>query len=82
MNETNSTSPAAALSDHAGRVLVLAPEENLATAILAALREAAPGAQIDLAQSLEEAQQIVIHQRPDLFVLDVDATYDLGQEFL
>ncbi len=61
---------------------MLAPEGTLATAILAALREAAPGAHVDLAQSLGEAQQIVIHQRPDLFVLDVDATYDLGQEFL
>lgn len=25
---------------------------------------------------------MVVNQRPDLFVLDVDATYDLGQEFL
>ena len=65
-----------------GRVLVLAPDENLASAILAALREAAPGAHVDVAHSLEEAQNIVVHQRPDLFVLDVDATYDLGQEFL
>ncbi|HEX8680638.1 MAG TPA: response regulator [Chthoniobacterales bacterium] len=65
-----------------GRVLVLAPDEHLATVVLSALREAAPGAHVDLAHSLEEAQQIVVHQRPDLFVLDVDATYDLGQEFL
>jgi DNA-binding response OmpR family regulator len=65
-----------------GRVLVLAPDEHLATAILNALREAAPSAHVDVAHSLEEAQQIVVHQRPDLFVLDVDATYDLGQEFL
>jgi len=75
------TSPAST-SDQGGRVLVLAPDENLATAILAALSEAAPGAHVDLAHSLEEAQQIVVHHRPDLFVLDVDATYDLGQEFL
>lgn len=65
-----------------GRVLVLAPDEHLANAIMNALREAAPGAQVDLAHSLEEAQQIVVNQRPDLFVLDIDATYDLGQEFL
>ncbi|HEY0370056.1 MAG TPA: response regulator, partial [Chthoniobacterales bacterium] len=70
------------MNDTNGRVLVLAPDENLATAILSALREAAPGAQVDLAHSLEEAQQIVLGSRPDLFVLDIDATYDLGQEFL
>lgn len=70
------------MNDINGRVLVLAPDEQLATAILAALREAAPAAQVDLAHSLEEAQQNVVSQRPDLFVLDIDATYDLGQEFL
>ncbi|MDQ6861418.1 MAG: response regulator [Verrucomicrobiota bacterium] len=70
------------MNDINGRVLVLAPDEQLATAILAALREAAPNAKVDLAHSLEEAQQIVVSQRPDLFVLDIDATYDLGQEFL
>ncbi|MGZ5024011.1 MAG: response regulator, partial [Chthoniobacterales bacterium] len=64
------------------RVLVLAPDEHLANAVLAALREAAPNAHVDLAVSLEEAQQLVLNQRPNLFVLDVDATYDLGQEFL
>ncbi|HEX8281107.1 MAG TPA: response regulator, partial [Chthoniobacterales bacterium] len=80
MNGTTSTHPSSA-PQH-GRVLVLAPDENLATSVLSALREAAPGAHLDLAHSLEEAQQIVVHQRPDLFVLDVDATYDLGQEFL
>ena len=58
------------------------PDENLASAISAALREAAPGAHTDLARSLEEAQRVVFHQRPDLFVLDVDGIYDLGQEFL
>ena len=63
-------------------MLVLAPDENLASAILGALREAAPRAHVDVAHSLEEAQNLVVHQRPDLFVLDVDATYDLGQEFL
>ena len=69
-------------SEQGGRVLVLAPDENLASAILAALREAAPMAVVDVAHSLQEAQQLVVVQRPDLFVLDVDATYDLGQEFL
>ncbi|MDQ3626880.1 MAG: response regulator [Verrucomicrobiota bacterium] len=81
MNQASTTPPASS-SQQGGRVLVLAPDENMASAILAALREAAPGAQADVAHSLEEAQQLVVHQRPDLFVLDVDATYDLGQEFL
>ncbi len=80
MNET--TSPPSSASETQRRVLVLAPDEHLATAIVNALREAAPGATVDLAHSLEEAQQLVVHQRPNLFVLDVDATYDLGQEFL
>ena len=39
-------------------------------------------AHVDLARSLEEAQRLVIHDRPDLFVLDVDAVPDLGQDFL
>src|SRR5205814_178992 len=58
------------------------PAEDLAWKILAALREAAPAAQVDLARSLEEAQRLVINDRPDLFVLDVDAVPDLGQDFL
>ena len=47
-----------------------------------ALRDAAPAAHADVARSLEEAQRLVVHQRPDLFVLDVDSLHDLGQEFL
>jgi len=61
---------------------VLEPEEDLASKILAALREAAPAAQVDLARNLEEAQFLVMNDRPDLFVLDVDAVPDLGQDFL
>lgn len=80
MNETSTSSPIS--SEGAGRVLVLAPDGNLAGAIRAALHEAAPNAQVDIAHSLEEAQHVVVSQKPDLFVLDVDATYDLGQEFL
>ena len=64
------------------RVLVLEPDEHLASAVLNALRETAPGASVDVARSLEEAQRMALHTKPDLFVLDVDATYDLGQEFL
>ena len=64
------------------RILVLEPEEQLASAILNALRETTPAAVVDVARSLEEAQQMTLNTKPDLFVLDVDATYDLGQEFL
>lgn len=62
--------------------MVLEPEQGLAADILRALSEAAPAAQVSVAQTLEEAQRLVLHDRPDLFVLDVDATHDLGQEFL
>lgn len=61
---------------------MLEPEENLASKILAALREAAPAAKVDLARNLAEAQHLVMNDRPDLFVLDVDAVPDLGQDFL
>ena len=61
---------------------MLEPEQDLAAKILAALREAAPAAQVDLARNLEEAQFLVMNDRPDLFVLDVDAVPDLGQDFL
>ena len=79
MNET--TQPGNS-TDQGGRILVLEPDENLASEILAALREAAPAAQADLAHNLEEAQRLVLNDRPDLFVLDIDAVPDLGQEFL
>ena len=65
-----------------GRILVLEPDEHLASAILSALHEVAPAAIVDRARSLEDAQRMVVGTKPDLFVLDVDATYDLGQEFL
>ena len=41
-----------------------------------------PDALVELTHSLEEAQKIVLGVKPDLFVLDVDATQDLGQDFL
>lgn len=68
--------------DPGGRVLVLEPQEDLAAKIFAALREAAPSAQVNLARSIEEAQRLVMNDRPDLFVLDVDGVPDLGQDFL
>jgi DNA-binding response OmpR family regulator len=78
MTPTHSKDP----SEQGGRILVLEPDEDLASKILAALREAAPAAQVDLARNLEEAQFLVMNDRPDLFVLDVDAVPDLGQDFL
>jgi DNA-binding response OmpR family regulator len=65
-----------------GRVLVLEPDEHLAKTIARALSEAAPAATVESARSLEEAQRMAMKGKPDLFVLDVDATYDLGQDFL
>ncbi len=64
------------------RILALEPDEQLAAAIMAALQEAAPEALVELTHSLEEAQKIVLGVKPDLFILDVDATPDLGQDFL
>jgi DNA-binding response OmpR family regulator len=77
----NPTTPQNSL-EQGGRILVLEPEEDLASKIVTALREAAPSAQVDLARNLEEAQFLVMNDRPDLFVLDVDAVPDLGQDFL
>jgi DNA-binding response OmpR family regulator len=65
-----------------GRIFVLEPDEHLASEILRALGEVAPAATIDRARSLDDAQRMVLGIKPDLFVLDVDATYDLGQDFL
>lgn len=71
-----------AASSNEGQILVLEPDEQLASAILAALRDVAPAAMVDRAHSLEEAQRMAAETKPDLFVLDVDATHDFGQEFL
>jgi DNA-binding response OmpR family regulator len=81
VNETTPTNAGNSVQP-GGRILVLEPEGELAGKIRAALHDAAPTAQVDLAQSLEEAQHLVMNDRPDLFVLDVDAVPDLGQEFL
>lgn len=69
-------------SKQATRILVLEPDEQLVSAITTALEQAAPDALIELTHNLEEAQKIVLGVRPDLFILDVDATQDLGQDFL
>ena len=69
-------------SKQATRILVLEPDEQLASAISNVLNEAAPDALVETTRSLEEAQQLVLGVKPELFVLDVDAVPDLGQDFL
>jgi CheY-like chemotaxis protein len=64
------------------RILVLEPDEQLAAAIENVLEQAAPGALVEMTRSLEEAQQLVLGVKPELFVLDVDGVPDLGQDFL
>jgi DNA-binding response OmpR family regulator len=64
------------------RILVLEPDEQLASAIMSSLQEAAPEALVEMTHSLEEAQQLALGVKPELFVLDVDAAPDLGQDFL
>src|ERR1700730_14923967 len=69
-------------SKQTSRILVLEPDEQLASAICDSLKQAAPDAMVEVTRSLEEAQQLVLGVKPELFVLDVDATQDLGQDFL
>ncbi|MDP9098790.1 MAG: response regulator, partial [Verrucomicrobiota bacterium] len=65
-----------------GRVLVLEPDLDLAEKIRAALHQAAPAAEVDVAPTLEQAHDIILNAKPDLFVLDIEAVPDLSQEFL
>src|SRR3954470_2703778 len=65
-----------------GRVLVLEPDLDLAEQIRTALEEAAPSAEVDVAPTLEQAHGVILESKPDLFVLDIEAVPDLGQEFL
>jgi DNA-binding response OmpR family regulator len=65
-----------------GRVLVLEPDLDLAEKIREALAEAAPAAEVEVAPTLEQAGDVILELRPDLFVLDIEAVPDLGQEFL
>ncbi len=81
MNE-NPASHSEAAKAGKGRVLILEPSQEIASEIVSALQEAVPNAHVEVARTLEEAQHLVLDAKPDLFVLDVDATYDLGQEFL
>jgi DNA-binding response OmpR family regulator len=81
VNETT-PSHSSSTAEQGGRILVLEPDLALAEKIRAALNEAAPAAQVDVAPTLESAQGLILSAKPDLFVLDVDAVPDLGQEFL
>ena len=80
MNQT--TSPSADETAPGGRVLVLEPDLDLAEKIRAALNEAAPAAEVDVAPTLEQAHGLILKAKPDLFVLDIEAVPDLSQEFL
>ncbi|MEO5755036.1 MAG: response regulator [Chthoniobacterales bacterium] len=64
------------------QVLILEPDGQLAAEIVSALNEAAPETKLAVAGSLGEAQQLVVDQKPTLFVLDVDASSNLAQEFI
>ena len=64
------------------QVLSLEPDEKLSAEIVAALEEAVRGTSSAVARSVSEAQHLVVAQKPELFVLDVDAGYDAAQEFI
>ncbi|HEY5035614.1 MAG TPA: response regulator [Chthoniobacterales bacterium] len=78
MKEAEISSPATP----AFQVLILEPDAKLSAEIVSALIEAKLGTSGAIATSVEEAQQLVIDQKPELFVLDVDANYDRAQEFI
>lgn len=81
MNEATPSHSANETSS-AGRVLVLEPDLELAEKIHAALHEAAPAAEVDVAPTLAQAHGIMVNAKPDLFVCDAEAVPDLGEEFL
>ncbi len=64
------------------QVLILEPEQKLGAEIVSALQEAVPGTSNATARSVGEAQKLAIAQKPELFVLDVDAGYEAAQEFI
>ncbi len=78
----NEADQSAANTPKGFQVLILEPDEKLSADIVSALSEAAPGAKSAVARSVAEAQQLVIEQKPELFVLDVDAIDDRAQEFI
>ena len=82
VNETSAASSADRPPGRDFQVLIFEPDEKVAMEIVSALGEAAPEMRARVARSLGEAQRLVVDQKPALFVLDVDATYDMGQEFI
>jgi DNA-binding response OmpR family regulator len=81
VNDVTPSHPADETATH-GHVLVVEPDLEMAEKIWAALQEAAPGAEVDVAPTIAQAQGLLLQTRPNLFVLDADAVPDLGQEFL
>lgn len=81
MNETTASHPEYS-AQRAGWVLILEPSEEVSSEIASALAAAVPGTHVEIARNLEDAQRLVLAAKPDLFVLDLDATYNLGQDFL
>src|SRR5207244_12483253 len=63
------------------RILVLEPDEQLASAIISSLQEGAPDALVEMTHSLEEAQQLAQGVKRELVVLDVDGAPGLGEDF-
>lgn len=61
---------------------MLEPDLDLAEKIRAALHEAAASAEVDVAPTLSQAQDVILDAKPDLFVLDLEAVPDISQEFL
>jgi len=64
------------------RILILEPDEQLGSEISRLLNEAAPDALVEITRGLEQAQQLVVGAKPELFILDVDGVPALGQDFL
>ena len=69
-------------SKQSARILVLEPEDQLGEGIMNVVREGAPEALVEMTRSLEQAQEVVLGVKPELFILDVDGIPDLGQDFL
>ncbi len=68
--------------ENTGTVLILEPNEQIAAEIVKALERGVPDARPHVTRTLEGAQHLALTTKPDLFVLDVDGTHGLGQDFL
>jgi DNA-binding response OmpR family regulator len=55
------------------RFLVLEPDERLLSSILSGLQQVAPGAVVDVARHMDEAERIAADEPVALFVFDLDA---------